>query len=88
MPVDPKLLEILRCPVTKQSVAPLSKEKLAGLNKAIHMQEISYQDGSRVDTPLEEALITENGRTIYRVDESIPIMLEDQSIPTEQLPEF
>ncbi len=88
MPVDPKLLEILRCPITKQPVTPLSKEKLASLNKAIHMQEVNYQDGSKVDSPVEEALITQNGRTIYRVDENIPVMLEDQSIPTEQLADF
>jgi len=88
MPVDRKLLEILRCPVTKQPVSPLGKDKLASLNKAIHDQEVQYQDGSTINTPVEEALITENGRTIYRVDEDIPIMLEDQSIPTEQLQGF
>ncbi len=88
MPVDRKLLEILRCPVTKQPVSPLSTEKLAALNKAIETEEVQYQDGSKIDTPVEEALITDNGRTIYRVDEDIPIMLEDQSIPTEQLQNF
>ena len=35
MSVDPKLLEILVCPVTKVSVRMLGKQKLAVLNRAI-----------------------------------------------------
>ncbi len=85
MSVDPKLLEILRCPVTKQIVRLLSKDKLTTLNAAIAAGDISYVDGSKIDTPLDEALITENGRTVYRVDDGIPVMLEDMGIGTEQL---
>ena len=85
MPVDPKLLQILCCPVTKQPVSPLDREEIDRLNALIGSQDVLYVDGSKVDTPLDEALITENRRTIYRVDDDIPIMLEEQSIPTEQL---
>lgn len=88
MPIDRKLLEILRCPVTKQPVLPLSRDKLDKLNALIANGEVHYVDGSKVDHPLQEGLITENGRTVYRVDDSIPVMLEDQSIATEQLSEF
>lgn len=88
MAVDRKLLEILVCPVTKVPLNLLSKDKLKQLNDQIEKQQVSYIDGSIVDTPLEEALITESGTTIYRVDSGIPIMLEDQGIPTEQLSDF
>jgi uncharacterized protein YbaR (Trm112 family) len=37
--------------------------------------------------PLQEALITESSRTIYRVDDGIPVMLEEQGINTDQLPD-
>ena len=87
MPVDRKLLEILRCPVTKQALSVLSGERVARLNKLIDEGEVQYVDGSTVDRPLDEALITDNGRTIYRVDDGIPVMLEDRGIATEQLPE-
>ncbi|MFC1665947.1 Trm112 family protein [Pseudomonadota bacterium] len=88
MPIDRKLLEILRCPVTKLPVNMLSKERIRKLNQLIAEGNVSYVDGSVVDKPLEEALVTENDRTIYRIDDSIPIMLEDQGIPTEQFKEF
>jgi len=88
MPVDRKLLEILRCPVTKLPVNTLSKDRVRKLNQLISEGDVNYVDGSVVDKPLDEALITENDRTIYRVDDSIPIMLEDQGIPTEQFKEF
>lgn len=88
MPVDRKLLEILRCPVTKLPVKTLSKDRIRKLNQLISEGEVDYVDGSIVDKPVDEALITENDRTIYRVDDNIPIMLEDQGIPTEQFKEF
>ena len=47
--------------------------------------EVRYADGSTVDKVLGEALITENGTTVYRVDEGIPVMLEEQGIPTAPL---
>lgn len=88
MAVDRRLLEILVCPVTKVPVTPLSKDKLKKLNDHISKGEVSTVDGSTLDTAVEEALITESGTTIYRVDSGIPIMLEDQGIPTEQLIDF
>jgi len=88
MPVDKKLLEILRCPVTKLPLTPLSKDRIRKLNQHISDKEVNYVDGGVVDKPIQEALITQNDRTIYRVDDGIPIMLEDQGIPTEQFKEF
>ena len=85
MSVDPKLLEILVCPITKVSVRTLGKHKLTTLNRAIAEGGVKHMDGAVVDTPLEEALVTSDGRTVYRVDDGIPIMLEDFAIPTEQL---
>lgn len=88
MPVDSKLLEILCCPGTKVPVKVLPKAKLQALNEHIRAGEVKYPDGRAVGEPLHEALITETGTTIYRVDENIPIMLEEEGIPTAQLPDF
>ena len=85
MSVDPKLLEILVCPITKVSVQALGKRKLAALNRAIAQGDVKHLGGTVVDTPLDEALVTRDGRTVYRVDDGIPVMLEDLAIPTEQL---
>ena len=88
MSVEPKLLEILVCPITKVSVRMLGKQKLASLNRAIAEGGVKHMDGAVVDAPLEEALVTSDGRTVYRVDDGIPVMLEDLAIPTEQLADW
>ena len=88
MPIDRKLLEILRCPVTKQPLQILSRDKLKELNTKIGESTVHFVDGSPVTDILQEALITENRRTIYRIDDGIPVMLEDQGIGTEQFDGF
>ena len=47
---------------------------------------ITYVDGSPVQEALDEALITEDGRTLYRVSDGIPVMLEEQGISAKQIP--
>ena len=88
MSVDPKLLEILVCPITKVSVQMLGKQKLATLNREIAEGGVKHLGGTVVDTPLDEALVTTDGRTVYSIDDGIPVMLEDLAIPTEQLADW
>ena len=84
--MDKKLLEILVCPTTKVPVRLLSKDKLAILNNVIVSADVRRGDGTRVDAALSAALMTEDGRTIYVIDDDIPIMLEDQAIAANQVP--
>ena len=88
MSVDRKLLEILVCPITKVSVQMLGERKLAALNRAIAEGGVRHLGGETVEAPLDEALVTADGRTVYRVDDGIPVMLEDLAIPTEQLADW
>ena len=88
MAVDGRLLEILCCPVTKVPVRRLSKDKLKVLNASVKSGDVRYLDGATVDSELSEGLITENGTSVYRVDDGIPIMLEEMGIPTSQLDNF
>lgn len=85
MAVSKDLVDILCCPVTKVPVRLMSAGELESLNQAIGGGTVKHADGSTVDTPLEEALITEDGVSIYKVLESIPIMLKDQAIPGDHL---
>lgn len=82
MPINEQLLEILRCPATKAPLRPLSDDEINALNARVENEEVKYQDGNVVDKPLEEGLITEDGATVYRIDESIPVMLIEMGIPT------
>jgi uncharacterized protein YbaR (Trm112 family) len=86
MSVDKHLLEILVCPVTKAAVKLLTKDKLAILNREVEKGAMVYVDGSPVEGALDEALITEDGRTLYRVSDGIPVMLEEQGISANQIP--
>lgn len=81
MPIDRKLLDILCCPATGVPLEPLRKDQLSTLNTLIATGEVRDFGDNAVTTPLQEALITENGERIYRVDNGIPIMLEDRAIP-------
>ena len=85
MPISQDLLEILCCPRTKVPVQMASADQLARLNERIQAEGVKYYDGSNVDKPLEEGLITEDGETTYRIDDGIPVMLVDQGILMAQL---
>ncbi len=83
MPLRKELLEILVCPVTKQPLEMLSDERLAKLNERIAQGNVQNASGSKVESPLEEALITTDAKTVYRVDDGIPVMLAEEGIATE-----
>ena len=85
MPISQDLLEILCCPRTKVPVQTLAEERLGELNARIQAGGVKYYDGTDVDKPLDEGLITEDGETTYRIDDSIPVMLIDQGISMAQV---
>ena len=65
MSIDPKLLHILRCPVSKQKLTAVSEDELDILNQRIDEQTLQHVDGSIVAEQLIAALTTENRHTIY-----------------------
>jgi len=88
MPVNGKLLEILCCPVSKTPLTVLGRQKLEKLNRAIENGEALYVGGEKVTAPLQEGLITEDGKVIYPVQDDIPILLEENGIGTTQFQDF
>lgn len=88
MPVDGKLLEILCCPVSKTPLLPLGQTRLDKLNQAIAKRDALYVDGRILIEPLQEGLITEDGKVIYAVQDNIPVLLEEQGIGTTQFQDF
>lgn len=88
MPVDGKLLEILCCPVSKTPLNALSTDKLDKLNAAIAQGEVLYVGGETVQASLQEALMTEDSKVIYPVQDDIPVLLEEKGIGTAQFSDF
>ena len=83
--MDKRLLTILRCPVSHKGLAVLKKDKLAEINAAIDAGKLVNHEGAKVSQPLTEALVTDDGKRVYPIDDGIPVLLEDESISMEQL---
>jgi uncharacterized protein YbaR (Trm112 family) len=83
--MDKRLLTILRCPVTHRGLSVLKKDKLEKLNAAIAAGSVSTLDGTHLEAPLDEALITDDGKRLYPVNDGIPVLLEGESIQAEQV---
>lgn len=76
-------LPFLRCPTTGQQLKAMEKEELEKLNVSIALKKIFTQEGTPVEEPLNEALVTTDGSFVYRiVDGYIAAMLPEQGIST------
>ena len=82
--MDKRLLNILRCPVTHKGLSLLKKDKLAKVNSAIEAGEVKTLEGVKLAAPLAEALITDDGKRLYPVNDGIPVLLESESIHVER----
>ena len=80
MPVDPDLIAILICPESGQPVAQATPAQLAALNGTIRAGNAYNRSGVRVERELADALVREDGRVLYPVEDGIPVMLVEESI--------
>lgn len=78
--MDKKLLDILVCPVSGAALTLADADMINRANIAINTGAARHADGSMVDQPLEQALLTSDGNTLYRIDDGIPMMLPDRGI--------
>lgn len=86
--IDRRLLDILCCPVTKSPVRYLSVAELEALNRAIAQGQVRTEGGVSLTAPASAGLITRDGRTIYRIEDDIPVMLADEAVGTAQIADF
>jgi uncharacterized protein YbaR (Trm112 family) len=83
--MDKRLLTILRCPVTHKGLNVARSDMLARINAAIESGGLANRDGATVSEPLNEALVTDDGKLAYPVSNGIPVLLEGESISLEQV---
>ncbi len=86
--MDRKLLDILVCPATRQSLSLLDKAGLDALNRTIDAGGIKRADDSVQSGVLREALVTRDRKLVYRIDDGIPVLLAEEGIATAQVSDF
>jgi len=86
--MDRKLLDLLVCPSTRQSLHLLDKAGLSAVNQAIAGGAVVRADGSAQTTPLDAALITHDRKTLYRVEDDIPVLLPEEAMASAQIADF
>ena len=86
--MDRKLLDILACPATRMPLAMLEASGLEALNRAIASGDVHLNDASVQSAPLREALVTRDRKTVYRVDDGIPVLLAEEASNTAQVDDF
>lgn len=83
--MDKKLLSILCCPITHKGLSLARADVLKSINAAIAGGGLVNRDGSTLSETLKEALITDDGKTMYPVNDGIPVLLEGESVVMEQI---
>ena len=80
MPIDAELLSILVCPETHQPLAMADEAVLAALNARVEEGGVRNRHGDAVKRALEEALVREDGKALYVIEDGIPNLLIDERI--------
>ncbi len=83
--MDKRLLSIICCPVTHKGLALARSDHLRRINRAIAAGKLVNRDGVVLSDALKEALVSDDGKTMYRVDDGIPVLLEGESVGLDQL---
>lgn len=86
--MDQRLLDILCCPLTRQPLRLLKTDELAALSREIGAGRVATSAGRIVADAPGAALITTNGRTIYLIEDDIPVMLTDEAIAADRISDF
>lgn len=86
--MDKKLLDILACPASRQPLAMLERAGLDAVNRSIAQGGLKRIDDSVQSEPLHEALVTRDRKTVYRIDDGIPVLLVEEGIAAAQVAGF
>lgn len=78
------LLDILVCPERKDlGLRWVEGESLAGFNRRIAEGVVKNRKGERVEAPVGEGLVREDGLVLYPVREGIPVLLVEEGVLLE-----
>tara|TARA_B100000929_G_scaffold120344_1_gene95376 strand:- start:465 stop:722 length:258 start_codon:yes stop_codon:yes gene_type:complete len=78
--MDPNLLNIICCPVTREKLSIATSKQLEFINAEIANSTLKKLDGSIAEKPQSKALINATKTLLYPIEEDIPILLENEAI--------
>jgi uncharacterized protein YbaR (Trm112 family) len=79
--IDAELLKIMCCPETHQDLRPAEPALLNKLNEQIAAGTLKNRAGQPVKDKIDEGLVRADGRFLYPIRRTIPIMLVDEALP-------
>ena len=85
--IDKELLDILACPETKEPIRMAEQALVDELNARIERGEVTNRGGAKVERKMDGGLVREDGKYLYPIEDEIPIMLIDEAIPLEGVPQ-
>jgi len=80
--MDRKLLDLLVCPATHQALHRLDARQRDAVNDAIAHGIVQRGDGAAETRPVDDALATRDGHSVYRIDDGIPVLLVEDALGT------
>lgn len=79
--IDKELLDIIRCPETKQKLTPADEKQIADLNARIEADDLKDRGGDAIKDKIDGGLIREDGKFLYLIRDEVPVLLVDEAIP-------
>ena len=83
--LEPRLIELLRCPITLRPLHVADRELMAALNVAIEKGDLTNRQGETVTHTVDEALIDEKSEYAVPVCQGMLNLVPDELIPLAQL---
>jgi uncharacterized protein YbaR (Trm112 family) len=79
-PIDPVLLELLRCPHSGQSLRIASIAELDAINQKIEASACNDASGEPVALTAEAGLVSQDGQWFYAIRDAIPTLIPEEAI--------
>ncbi len=82
--IDPKLLDLLCCPETRQELRLADATLIEKLNTQVTQGSLKNRGGKTVTEKLDGGLVRTDEKFLYPVRMDIPVLLIDEAIPLEE----
>ena len=78
--IHAELLEIVRCPETKQKLKEAEATLIEKLNAQIDKGELKQRDGQVLAAKLDGGLLREDGKLLFPIRNDVPVLLMHEAI--------